>query len=130
MCSIQTIVIPAAAERLDRLDELEHLGLGQPAPDLVEEEDARLGDERPRELEPLALEQRQLARRRVRLAEQPRLLERLDARPRWPLPLRLAAPVGGADEDVLERGQSREGARDLKGPGDAGAAVLVAGERS
>ncbi len=46
------------------------------------------------------------------------------------VPVRLAAPVGRADEDVLERGQPGEGPRDLKRPGDAGAAVLVAGEAS
>ena len=115
------------AELLDRRDQLEHLGLGQPAPDLVEQEHPGPRRERPGELESLALEQRQLSRKRVRLVEELDAPERLDAR-LLHVAVRLAATVDGADEHVLERRQPREGARDLKRPGDTDAAVLVAGE--
>ena len=60
-CSIHTIVTPPPAHVADRRDQRAAFGLGQPAGDLVEEQDARLGGERARKLQALALEQRQRA---------------------------------------------------------------------
>ena len=57
MCSIQTIAMPRALQLADRLDELVRLRVGQAAADLVEQQHRRVGRERPRELEPLAVEQ-------------------------------------------------------------------------
>ena len=61
MCSIQMIATPSRVDALDRVDELGDLGLGEPAGDLVEQQHRRLGRQRPGQLEPLALEQRQRA---------------------------------------------------------------------
>ena len=69
MCSIQTIEMPSRAKLVHRLDQLLHLRLGQAACDLVQQQHAGPRGERPRELEPLALEQRQRARQRVRPVE-------------------------------------------------------------
>ncbi len=57
MCSIQTIATPAAVHLADRRDELVGLGIGQAGADLVEQQHHRAGRERPRQLEPLAVEQ-------------------------------------------------------------------------
>ncbi len=70
MCSIQTTAMPRERTCRIVLDELVYLVLGEPARDLVEQQDLRVGRERPRELEPLALEQGQRPGERVRPAEQ------------------------------------------------------------
>ena len=57
MCSIQTTAMPSDVDRDDQVDELEHLGLGQTAGDLVEQQQPRPRRQRPAELEPLALQQ-------------------------------------------------------------------------
>ena len=64
MCSIHTIDTPVARMPRDRVDQLEHLGLGQAAGDLVEQQQRRLRRQRPGQLEPLAVEQRQRAGQR------------------------------------------------------------------
>ena len=66
MCSIQTIAMPAPRELADRRDELVRLGVGEPGADLVEQQQPRLGRERARELEPLAVEQAERLGRPVR----------------------------------------------------------------
>ena len=43
MCSIHTIDTPVVADLLDRLDEFEHLGLGEPTGDLVEQQQSSAG---------------------------------------------------------------------------------------
>ena len=57
MCSIQTIAMPRAAQLADRLDQLVRLRVGQAAADLVQQQHGRVGCERARQLEPLAVEQ-------------------------------------------------------------------------
>ena len=54
--------------------------LGQAAGDLVEQEELRLRRERARELEPLAVEQREPPGERVRVPPEPGAVEHLDAR--------------------------------------------------
>ena len=127
MCSIQTIATPSArSSRIVVMSSL-HLRLRQPAGDLVEQEHPGSGREGARELEPLALEKRQPACGRVCLVEQAGAIECLDAR----LPeiaVGAAAPVGRADQHVLVGGELGERTRDLEGPRDPRAAVLVPGE--
>src|SRR5258708_3626121 len=60
---------------LDDLDQLGHFGIRQPARDLIEQEDARLGREPARELEAFALEQAEASGGTVRVWRQARLLE-------------------------------------------------------
>ena len=64
----------------DHRDELEHLRLGEPAGDLVEEEQARVGAERAGELQPLALQQAEPTGRGVGEGRQSGPLERYE---RW-----------------------------------------------
>ena len=94
--------------------------LGQAAGDLVEQQHARPGRERARELQPLALEQGERAGAAC-----------------WPWPAGRCAPgsrrsshssrpravrgaEGGGDQQVLEHRHPREGMRDLIGAADAG----------
>ena len=64
-CSIQIIVTPRALMRLQLLDQLLRLVLGEAAGDLVEQQQLRPRRQRARQLEPLAVEQRQAAGRLV-----------------------------------------------------------------
>ena len=93
MCSIQTIETPPRANVADQLDQRRAFVLGQAAGDLVEQQHARRGGERARELEPLAVEQREAAGRPVRLVGEAALLEQLDAA-RIDVALALAAAEG------------------------------------
>jgi hypothetical protein len=72
---------------LHRGDERLELGLGEPAAELVQEQDVGRGRPCPGELELLALQQRQRARQGVRARGQARALERLDGERRARLPL-------------------------------------------
>ena len=56
-CSIQTIASPPARSSRTIADEPLGLGVGQPAGDLVEQQQPRAGRQRPRQLETLAVEQ-------------------------------------------------------------------------
>ena len=64
MCSIQTMVTPVCAQLADLFQEVEHLGFGQTAGDLVEKQDLGVGGQGPGQLEPLAVEKGQRARER------------------------------------------------------------------
>jgi hypothetical protein len=96
--------------------------LGEPAGDLVQQQHARRGGEGARELEPLAVEQREAARRPVRLVGEAALLEQLDAT-RIDLALAPAAAERRRHHQVLEHGHGVERLRDLKGAADAHAAA-------
>ena len=111
------------------VDQVGAFALGQPAGDLVEQQQARLGGERARQLQPLALEQRQRAgaavgggRSPVCSSIAPQALDHLGLAP--------VAAEGGADQQVLEDGEVLERLRDLEGAGDAGAARAPAAERA
>ena len=113
----------AAAQFLDRLDEFARLRVGEAAADLVEQQHASVGGERPRQLEPLAVEQAQASRR----AGWRRAACRKARSRRWPA-RRLRRGEGrrrcGGDEDILEHRHAAEGLRDLVGArrGRAGSA--------
>ncbi len=79
MCSIQTMVTPAGADAADGVDQLVALALGQAAGDLVEQQQTRLGGERARQLQALALEQRQRAGAAVGARQQAGALEHVGA---------------------------------------------------
>ncbi len=57
MCSIQMMADGPRVDLLQRVDQLEHFGFGEPTGDLVEQQDLGLGREGARQLEPLAVEQ-------------------------------------------------------------------------
>ena len=126
MCSIQTIVTPSAFEPADRPDEDLDLGLGEPAGDLVEQQQARPDGEGARQLEALAIEQRQRAGDRVGPAEQAGP-GRGPRRTRVEAARRGSDPAYGADQDVLEDGHPAERAGDLVRAADADPARAWAG---
>ena len=108
MCSIQMIETPSAVDRLDRGDQLVDLALGEPAGDLVEQEDPRPRGQGPGQLEALALEQGEAPAAALALRQQ---AGRARA-PRPPPPAASpagAAPPGepkvAADQHVLEHRQ-------------------------
>ena len=111
------------ADVTDRRDQLEHLGLGQAARDLVEEQQPRLGRQRTCQFETLAFEQRQCTGRGVGTAEHADSFEgpdggRLDGARgrRAPRPPRSERR---AHQRVLEHGEALERTRDLGGAPDA-----------
>ncbi len=84
---------------------------------LVEEEQRRLGRQRPRQLETLALGQGQRPRRDMLARGEPDARHDV-ARPRERV-RRPGVPRQGADADVLEDGHAREGPDDLERPRQA-----------
>ena len=97
----------AASQLEDRADQLLRLGVGQPAADLVEQQQRRLGRQRARKLEPLAVEQAERLGAAVGDAGHAAQLERRDG----VLIGLVAAEIGamrGGDEDVLERRHAAE----------------------
>ena len=106
----------------DQLDQREAFVLGQAARDLVEQQHARLRRQRARELEPLAVEQRERARGTVRLVGERALLEQLDAA-RIDLALAMAAAERRRHHQVLEHGHAVERLRNLERAADAHAAA-------
>ena len=126
MCSIHTIETPAAANLLDRLDELEHLAFGEPAGDLVEQQQRRLRGQCPGQLEALAIQQRQRSGDDVGLVAHARLLESRDRGVLFGAGELAATSERAAHQYVLERGQSLERAWDLCGATDAETATRSA----
>ena len=122
MCSIQTIVRPLLWIALDRLDQLVAFALRQPAGDLVEQQQPRIGGERARHLQPLAVEQRQRAADPVGLRGKAGLLEDLADRVD-DLGLALVLAEAGGDQQVLRHRQLLEGMRHLVRAADAGEAA-------
>ena len=118
MCSIHTTATPRLADVADRRDQREHLGFGQAARDLVEEQQPRLGRQRACQFEALAFEQRQRARRGVGAAQHAEPVERLDGGrlddARGRRPPRPPRSERRADEHVLEDGETLERTRDLR----------------
>src|SRR5262249_3205431 len=108
----------ARPHRLDELDEGDAFGLGQPAGDLIEQEDARRGRERARKLEPLAVDQRERAGVTVGLVGEAALVEQLHAAA---IGVALAATLaeGRGDAEVLEHRHAAERLRDLERARDA-----------
>ena len=127
MCSIQTMVTPVARSLLDLLDELLHLGLGEAAGDLVQEQQLGVGGQSPGQFEALAVEQGERTGQDVDLLVQAGDLQDVHA-VLVGGPLRHVAAVGGAHQDVLEHGHARERLGDLERAADARAAALVPGE--
>ena len=121
MCSIHTTATPAARMSRIVVDQLEHLGLGQAARDLVEEQQPRLGRQRSCQFEALAFEQRQRAGGDVGAVEHAR-----PARAPRPRSLRrrsrstTAAPVPIRTSSRRARSRTRSGPRT-----DAGSATCV-----
>ena len=119
------------ALRLDALQlvhQLARLVLGQPAGDLVEQQQLRPRGQRARQLEPLAVQQGQRRRRGwLACAQQAGLLEHLAARcrqasrSRWPPPKQAAATRFSNTVIVAERLRDLVGAADAE-RGSAGAA--------
>ena len=116
----------ARTDLLDRLDELEHLGFGEPAGDLVEQQHARLGGQRPGEFEPLAVRAGSAdPATRLALSSMP-----ASSRARRRRPRRVPSTAGrgaerAADEHVLEHGEPLERSRDLRGATDPATAPRV-----
>ena len=110
------------AERVDRLDQLIGLGVGQTATDLVQQQDLGVGRQRPGELEPFPVEQTQALGATVGEVHQAAELEDLDAA-RVPLGLGQPRAVRRTDQDVLQHGHAPEGARDLERATDPEAAT-------
>ena len=113
-----------ASNIADGRDELADLVLGQPACDLVEQQDARAGRQRPGEFQPLALQQGQRAGQRVRLGREAGPFQHLDA-VIVGRGFRLAGAERPADQQVLEHGHPAEGVRDLVRATDPGSASEV-----
>ena len=107
--------LEVVADLLDEHAELRHLLVVQPARRLVEEEQARLGDERPRELDALLGPVRQRSSGEERPLAQADDVERLERLGLSHLP----APPVGADQHVLENGHGPEELDVLERPRDA-----------
>ena len=111
------IETPVRCTVLDRVDKRVALAFGQAAGDLVEEQHLRPGAERAGELQPLALEQRQLAGQRVRLRHEAGPLQHLETE-RLGRGQRLARALSGGHERVLKDGHAAKGLRHLELAGD------------
>ena len=79
MCSIQTIASPRPRSDLDCFDQAVGFLVGEAAADLVEQQHARLGRERARKLQPLAIEQPERFRPAIGDVQHLAKLKRLDA---------------------------------------------------
>ena len=130
-CSTMTRDVSAASSRISSPSSLE-LALGQAAGGLVEQQELRLGGERPRQRDPLAHAVGQLAGPGVRhagrphpvkclacLLPQPALVPAGAGQPEQRRPESGRGPAVRADHDVLDGGQPLEQAHALQCPGDA-----------
>src|SRR5439155_858725 len=116
----------SAVQVPDELHEPGNSALVDTSRHLVEEEHARLGGERARQLEALALAGGERARVRVRLLDEPDPVEQLaGARPRV---THVARPGERAHHHVVDDGESRERPQLLERARDTPAAHLVGGE--
>src|SRR5215472_16189240 len=125
-------------EFANELAQLGELTLGQAAGGLVEQQQLRPGDERPRQRDPLAHAVRQFARPRVRDLGGPHPLERLACllaqpalvalgagQPKQRRPESRRGPQIRSGHDVLDDRQSLEQAHSLQCPADAQPGQLV-----
>ena len=117
-CSIQMIETPLARTRLMRSTSADAFVLGEPAGDLVEQQEPRAGRKRARQLEPLAVEQREPAGGAVGFVGKAALRQDVHAA-RVDVALALAAAEGRGDDEVLEHGHAAERLRDLERARDA-----------
>ena len=115
-----------AAPRVEIAQDLHHqvdLGRAQAGHHLVEQQEARAGGERARDLEPLALRQRQRRGGMAALGDEAEQVEHLVGQP-----ARLADGAAGVertDDHVVEHGEAGERLDQLEGAADPGAADLV-----
>ncbi|MGY3332387.1 hypothetical protein ACVILI_005404 [Mesorhizobium sp. USDA 4775] len=91
--------------------------VGQPARDLVQQQQLRIRRQRARQFQPLAVEQRQGTGRDIGLVGKLAIAQHLGAEG-IALLLRPAAAERGGDQQVLESGHAGIGTRDLIGPSD------------
>ena len=122
------MVVPPAWMLLDGADQFLAFAFGQPARDLVEQQQARTGRERARHFQPLAFEQRERAGRHIGARQQMRAIENLAAGIDH-VALALAAAIDRADQKILEHGEVLERMRDLVRAADAGDAALMRSAR-
>ena len=66
-CEVKTMAVPAARELADAGEQPLHLALDERGGGLVEQQDARAADDDARDLDDLALGERDLARQRARV---------------------------------------------------------------
>ena len=107
MCSIHTIAMPRRLQLEDRADQFLRLGVGQPAADLVEQQQRRPGRQRAGELEALAVEQPERLGGPVGDRDHAAQLERSDGAVIGLVAAEVGAVCGG-DEHVLERRHAAE----------------------
>ncbi len=112
---------PAGPDRADDPDQLGHLGIGQPAGDLIEQQQPRAGGQRPGDLEPLAREQAEPLGRAVGVGAEAGQLDDVRRGRVAGLAPQARALLGG-HEHVLEHGHRAERLGYLEGPSDAEAA--------
>src|SRR5262249_21891510 len=109
---------PAAANVPDQVYQRRAFVLGEAAGHLVEQEHARLRGERARQLEPLAIEEREAAGGPMGLDCEAALLDELDAAP-IDIALAAAAAECRRYHQVLEHGHAVERLRNLKRAADS-----------
>ncbi len=116
------------ADVANQSDERRAFVLGEAAGDLIEQEHARAGRQRARQLKPLAIEQRKAPGERVGLAGERAPFEQIDAMAIDVL-LAPATAEGGRHHQVLEHRHAVERLRDLERAADAHAAAALRRER-
>src|SRR5207244_32169 len=109
---------PALPYAVHDRDELRHFGIGEPAGDLVQQEDARLGRQPARELKTFPLEQAEATGRTIRVLRETRFLEDL-CRDGIALESGKLATAIGRHQQVLEDGHVLERPGDLVRPRDS-----------
>ena len=120
LCVMITIGQSVAAEPVDHAEQRVDLLRGERARRLVEDDDARLGDQHPDEFDDLALRQAQVADQRVGVDRAGRAVGRLDDPGAG---RRRAQPAGaGRQLDVLEHREGRDEPQVLEHHADAVAA--------
>ena len=119
------MVRPPRVDGADRLDQLVRIRLGEAAGDLVEQQQARIGGERARHFQPLAVEQRQRAGETVGLGGKAGLLQDVAARSSTTSASRLPLAEAGGDQQVLGHRQLLERMRHLVASGRCRQAALL-----
>ena len=108
----------ALFERADQVDQKADLGFGQAARDLVQQQQFGPNRQSPRQLQPLAVEQRQHPRHQMHLRCQSGALDHLLGRARRMDPAQ-AGPESGRGQHVFEHRQIGKRLRNLIGSGNA-----------
>ena len=121
-CSTHTMVMPASLDGAHELHQLDAFGLGQPAGDLVEQQEPRRAGKRAGQFEPLAAEQVERAGTAIGESDEAGALQDFAAGV-GDLGLALPAAVDRGDQQVLEHGEVLERVRNLERAADAGDAA-------